>query len=90
MSNTISVRILLLAVAACIALCSSCTTKEEYLAEGILTGWDWRMCPTCGGLMITFSGEARGNKEDKKQEAYNKLFKLIDSCPLFPSVLYAP
>ena len=30
--------------------------------DGIITGFDSRMCPCCGGLMINFSGETQPYK----------------------------
>lgn len=33
--------------------------KEKGLDNATLTGFDQRMCPCCGGLMITFTGETK-------------------------------
>jgi hypothetical protein len=47
--HTIIVSLLLL-------LLSSCS-KEKYMANAIITGYDMRMCACCGGLMLTFSND---------------------------------
>ena len=40
--------------------------------EGIITGFDARACPCCGGLMINFKGET---------EPYKGEFYLIQNSP---------
>ncbi len=40
--------------------------------DAILTGFDSRMCPCCGGLMITFNGETK---------PYTGEFFLIENDP---------
>lgn len=53
-----------------LALINSCKKDNEYMSEAIITGYDERMCPCCGGLMITFNGEKR---------PYSGEFKLIEN-----------
>lgn len=42
------------------------------MKDGVITGFDSRMCPCCGGLMITFSGQIR---------PYSGDFFLIENKP---------
>ena len=46
--------------------------KEGSLDKGIITGFDSRLCPCCGGLMINFKGET---------QSYAGEFYLIQNSP---------
>ena len=49
---------------------NSCKKEPAYMNDGILTGFDQRVCACCGGLMITFSNNIT---------PYSADFKLIDN-----------
>jgi hypothetical protein len=51
--------------------CFSCK-KEKYMNNGIITGFDTRACPCCGGLLINFKGET---------ESFKGEFYLIQNSP---------
>jgi hypothetical protein len=51
-------------------LVSSCSKKDSYMSEAVITGYDARACACCGGLMINFDGIT---------EPYMGDFKLIDN-----------
>ncbi|MEO8415283.1 MAG: hypothetical protein ABI472_16610 [Ginsengibacter sp.] len=42
--------------------------EDPYRSEAIITGYDFRACVCCGGLMITFDGEPK---------PYTGVFRLI-------------
>ena len=48
----------------------SCKKERPYMNDAIITGADMRMCPCCGGLMITFNGESK---------PYTGDFKLVEN-----------
>jgi hypothetical protein len=50
----------------------SCKKEEAFMNKGVITGFDVRDCPCCGGLMINFKGE---------QQSYTGEFYLIENDP---------
>lgn len=46
--------------------------KGGYMNDGVITGFDARACPCCGGLMINFKGET---------QPYRGEFYLIQNSP---------
>ena len=50
----------------------SCEKKEGAASIGVITGFDSRACPCCGGLMINFKGET---------QPYAGEFYLIQNSP---------
>ena len=51
---------------------SSCKKDKTVLINAVITGFDSRGCPCCGGLMITFNGETK---------PYTGTFFLINNNP---------
>lgn len=41
----------------------SCNKEKAFMNNGVITGFDSRTCPCCGGLMINFIGETQSYKE---------------------------
>lgn len=50
----------------------SCKKEDSYMNDGVITGFDTRACPCCGGMMINFKGET---------EPYRGDFYLIQNSP---------
>jgi hypothetical protein len=42
----------------------SCKKEPAFMAKGIITGYDMRMCPCCGGLMLTFTDKTKPYEGD--------------------------
>ncbi len=40
----------------------SCKKEKSFMNDGVITGFDTRTCPCCGGLMINFIGETQPYK----------------------------
>ena len=43
----------------CSVSCNKTTTNNMYEKDAVLTGFDQRACPCCGGLMINFTGDTK-------------------------------
>jgi hypothetical protein len=41
---------------------SACKKQAGFMNNAVITGFDSRMCPCCGGLMINFIGETQPYK----------------------------
>ena len=50
----------------------ACNKEKPFMNDGVITGFDSRMCPCCGGLMINFVGEI---------QPYKGSFYLIENNP---------
>ena len=53
---------LIIVCAVILSLSNLSCEKEGNLDKGIITGFDNRMCPCCGGLLINFKGKSWQNK----------------------------
>lgn len=72
----------------CLLGISACT-KENLPAgmhtnNGIITGFDARTCPTCGGLMITFSTDPKPYSADFRLIANDPQNLAISETAAFP------
>ncbi|GAA4751181.1 hypothetical protein [Flavisolibacter ginsenosidimutans] len=54
------------------ASCEKTASSSASLKDAVITGFDQRACPCCGGLMINFSGET---------QPYTGTFYLVDNDP---------
>lgn len=51
---------------------TSCKKQASFMNEGVITGFDSRTCPCCGGLVINFKGVL---------QSYSGQFYLIENNP---------
>jgi len=67
---------------------TSCRKEQPYMNNAIITGADARMCPCCGGLMITFNGETRPYTGDYKliENSSDLGITAKDSFPMYVKI----
>jgi hypothetical protein len=44
-------------IAVLLVVLASCQKEEPFMNSGVITGFDTKKCPCCGGLVINFRGE---------------------------------